>query len=54
MHLQLICGPLAARVYPVNSILFSLLALRGSMYVTMPNFIKVGQTIAKIWLFNGF
>jgi len=24
------------------------------MYVIVPNFIKIGQTVAKIWGFNGF
>jgi len=24
------------------------------MCVTMPNFIKIGKTVAKIWQFNGF
>ena len=27
---------------------------KGSMWVTMPNFIKISQTIAEIWRFNGF
>ena len=26
----------------------------GLMCVTVPNFIKIGQTVAKIWRFNGF
>jgi len=24
------------------------------MYVVMPNFIKIGQTVTEIWRFNGF
>jgi len=24
------------------------------MYVTVPNFIKIGQAVAEIWRFNGF
>jgi len=27
---------------------------RGPICVTVPNFIKIGQTVAKIWRFNGF
>ena len=27
---------------------------RGATYVTVPNFIKIGQTVAEIWRFNGF
>jgi len=26
----------------------------GAISVIMPNFIKIGQTVAKIWRFNGF
>jgi len=28
-------------------------AVRGQ-YATVPNFIKIGQTVAEIWRFNGF
>ena len=27
---------------------------RGPICVTLPNFIKIGQTVAEIWQFNGF
>jgi len=26
----------------------------GPICVTVPNFIKIGQTVAEIWRFNGF
>jgi len=29
-------------------------AVGGPICVIMPNFIKIGQTIAEIWRFNGF
>jgi len=28
--------------------------LEGGMCVILPNFIKIGQTVAEIWRFNGF
>jgi len=29
-------------------------AVGGSICVIMPNFIKIGQTVAEMWRFNGF
>jgi len=28
--------------------------LQGAICVTVPNFIKIGKTVAEIWRFNGF
>jgi len=29
-------------------------ALKGEICITVPNFIKIGQTVAERWRFNGF
>jgi len=34
--------------------IFTLYVLWGPMCVIMSNFIKIGQTVAEIWRFNGF
>ena len=37
-----------------NSKFLRTIPCRGPMCVTMPNFIKIGRTVAEIWRFNGF
>ena len=41
------------QVCPANSKSFGPVGLRGSMCVTVPDFVKIGQTVAEIRRFSG-
>jgi len=51
---QLTHGSLAHTSVSCKQILFDPVGLRVSMCIIVPNLVKTGQTIAEIWLLNGF